>query len=80
MKDVPSTSSLMEPKEGRRRLLDLEPSRVSHEAGDEPRDWGDSLDGVVVKRGGVGFGWRIEEAGEAMATEGPSIKGPKFTD
>lgn len=34
---IPSTSSLMEPNEGRRRLLDLDPSGVSHDEGEESR-------------------------------------------
>jgi hypothetical protein len=36
---IPSTSSLMEPKDGRRRLLDLDPSGVSQQdEGDESRE------------------------------------------
>lgn len=64
----------MEPKDGRRRLLDLDLSGVSQEDGEEPRDSSDSLLGIVVNRGGVGLGCRTEEAREAMAKVGPSIK------
>lgn len=34
---IPSTSSLMEPNDGRRRLLDLDPSGVSHDEGEDSR-------------------------------------------
>jgi len=37
--DIPSSvSSLTEPNDGRRRLLDLDPSGVSHEDGEESRE------------------------------------------
>lgn len=67
----------MEPKDVRRRLLDLEPSRVSQEEGDESRECG-SAQWAVVNRGRVGF-WceGAEEVTEAMARERALYKGPQ---
>lgn len=45
---IPSTSSLIEPKDGRRRLLDLDPSGVSQ--GDDSREVWESAHGEVDKR------------------------------
>jgi len=63
---IPSVSSLIEPKDGRRRLLDREPSGESQEEGDESREaLGKSPLGAVVKRGMAGLAG--EEAGVTEA-------------
>lgn len=73
---IPSTSSLMEPKDGRWRLLSLEPLVMSQEGGDESRERC-SAQGAVVKRGRVGF-WceGAEGVTKAMARERALYKGP----
>lgn len=62
---IPVTSSLMEPNDGRRTLLDLEwESEEWVECGDESLEWscgGRSQAGAVVNRERAGFCW--EEAG-----------------
>lgn len=66
----------MEPKDGRRRLLDLEPSGVSQEEGDESRECS-SPQGPVVNRGMVGVGCEgAEGVTEAMVKERALYKGP----
>lgn len=51
---IPLTSSLMDPKDGRRRLLDLDPSGVSQEEGDESREcW--SMQGEFESRVLIGL-------------------------
>lgn len=74
--DIPSTSSLMEPKDVRRRLLDLERPGVSQEEGDESRECS-SPQGPVVNRGMVGVRCEgAEEVTEAMVRERALYKGP----
>jgi hypothetical protein len=75
---IPSVSSLIEPKDGRWRLLDREPSRASQEEGDESREtMGISPVGAVVKRGmaglaGAGAGAGVTEVIlEASERDGP---------
>lgn len=63
---LPSTSSLIEPNDGR-RLLDRDPSGVSQEIGDESRECRGSPQ-VVEQRGKVGFGGEGEVT-EAMVRE-----------
>lgn len=69
----------MEPKDGRRRLLDLDPSGVSQEEGDESREWM-STQGDVESRVLTGLWWKGAAGGvesEVMVREkvsGPSIK------
>lgn len=49
-------SSLMEPKDGRRPLLDLDPSGVSQEEGDESREWMSTQGDVDESRVLMGLG------------------------
>lgn len=75
---LPSTSSLIEPNDGR-RLLDRDPSGVSQEIGDESRECRGSPQ-VVEQRGKVGL--RGEgEVTEAMVKERERAlyKGPRHT-
>jgi hypothetical protein len=54
---VPSSvSSLIEPNDGRRWLLDLDPSGVLQGEGEESREWKWSPQGIEVSRGKAGFG------------------------
>ena len=69
----------MEPNDGRRRLLDLDPSGVSQEEGDESREWM-STQGDVESRVLMGLRCKGSAGGgdrEVMVREkvsGPSIK------
>ena len=70
----------MEPNDGRRLPLDLDPSGVLQGEGDESREWHGSQPGPVVKSGILGL---LCEGGiviDSMVREsGPSIKGPRYT-
>jgi hypothetical protein len=82
MRYVPSSvSSLIEPKDGRRWLLDLDPSGVLQGEGEESREWKWSPQGIEDIRGKAGFGCRGAVA-EAMVNErGKALyKGPRAYD
>lgn len=71
MLGLPSTSSLMEPHEGRRRLLEREPSgEEPEERGEELREWftGEVSPAVMVESRGQEGLW-AENPGEAIAED-----------
>lgn len=67
----------MEPKEGRRWLLDLDPSGVLQGEGEESRGWKWSPQGIEESRGKAGLGCEGAGVTEVMVQrKRPSIKGP----